>query len=145
MTVDALLCDAATVREGMLHVLGGGVTRIWRPAFPAPLGLSLALLVTLEPAEARQPHKLTVILQDQDGQVGAQLDGQFGVASPTGAKPGERLLVPVVLNLLPVAIPKAGTYSLELLIDGHLERSLAFVAGLPTASGQRPPSPGGRT
>ena len=35
--VTALLCDYASVREGLLNILGGGVNRLWRAELPAPL------------------------------------------------------------------------------------------------------------
>lgn len=143
MHVDALLCDAATIREGLLHVLGAGVTRIHRPNFPAPLDLRLAIMLTLQRSEASERHRLKVILQDQDGQVGAQLDGEFGVTMKPGTKPGEALAIPMVLDLGGVLIPKAGVYSFELLVDSQQMRALPFtavVAAMPLP-GQPPPRP----
>lgn len=131
MRVDALLCDFATVREGMLHILGGGVSRVWREQFPAPLGLTLAMLLALEPAEARHPHKLRIVLQDVDGASVAELDGQFGIQAGPGSKPGEQVAMPLVLNLHTVQIPKAGEYSLEVLLDGLVVRSMPFRAAPP--------------
>ncbi len=64
----ALLCDAATVREGLLHVLGGGVTKLSRPDYPAPLGVQLAVRVTGEWSEASGTHKLEVALVDADSE-----------------------------------------------------------------------------
>lgn len=63
----ALLCDAATVREGLLNVLGGGVSKIVRPTMPAPLGLMLALIVDQHRTEMRREHRLDVLVLGQDG------------------------------------------------------------------------------
>ena len=139
MHVDALLCDFATVREGLLHVLGGGATRAWRESFPAPLGLSLAMLITLQPTEARDSHRIRIVLQNADGAPGAEIDGQFHVQAGPGSQPGEQVAVPMVLNLHGIAIPNAGTYSLELLLDGHHVRSIPFVAALPDKPAKGPP------
>jgi uncharacterized protein DUF6941 len=129
MVVDALLCDAATVRDNLLHVLGAGITRLARPTFPAPLGLTLAMMLTLRPTEAAEQHKLRIVLQTEDGANVAELDGQFAVqAAPKGLRPGEQLGMPVVLDLRNVAIPKEGMYSLEILIDSQHVRALPFVA-----------------
>ena len=54
----AILCDSATVREGLLHVLGGGINRLYRSELPAPLGVALALLVAFEPEEVDQLHEV---------------------------------------------------------------------------------------
>ena len=67
MDIEALLCDAVTVRENLLHVLGGGLGQIWRESYPAPLGAELALLLTLHPSETADEHELRVLIQDTDG------------------------------------------------------------------------------
>ncbi len=61
MRIDcALLCDAATVREGLLHVLGGGIAHAVRPSFPAPAAMSLAVHVWVTQDEATGDHVLAV-------------------------------------------------------------------------------------
>lgn len=133
MRVEAFLCDAATVREGLLNILGAGVTRIWRESFPSIMNVDLAIMITLMPVEAKGPHRLRVVIQNEDGGPLAELDGEFGVgALPVHAlKPGEPLATPMVLNLRQIPIPKEGVYSVELLIDSQLAKSLPFVAALP--------------
>lgn len=133
MQVEALLCDAATVRESLLHVLGGGVTRIWRPQFPAALGVDLALVLTLAQSEAQEKHRLRVLVQTADGAKLAEAIAEIGVAPSADLKPGERITVPVALSLRQVPIPADGIYGVEVLIDGILQRSFTFVAAsLPT-------------
>lgn len=132
-----MLCDFATVREGLLHVLGAGVTRLWRQTYPAPLGLSLALLFRLEPSETHEQHRLRVVLVNEDGQRQAELDGQFGVQAGPGTRPGEQVVMPMVLNLQGMPIMKAGTYSLDILLDSLQIGSLSFVVATPEA-GPRP-------
>ncbi len=132
MQVEALLCDAATVRENLLHILGGGITRIWRPSFPAPLGLDLALMLTMTKTEAQEKHRLRVTIMTEDGKTLAELTGEFGIAPGAGTelKPGERLVIPVALPLRDVQVPGEGIYSIEVLIDAQLQRSFTFVAAL---------------
>lgn len=38
----AVLCDRATVRDGLLHILGAGVTIVYRDKVPAPLDVDVA-------------------------------------------------------------------------------------------------------
>jgi hypothetical protein len=129
--VQAFLADAVSTRANLLHVLGGGVTRLWRAEYPAPMNVELALLITLHPTEAAEPHRLRVVIQDIDGEQIAQLDGQFGIdaapPSPTGRQPGESLILPVGLNLRGVAIPREGSYSVEVLVDNQHVESLFFM------------------
>jgi len=127
----ALLCDAATVREGLLHILGGGITRAGRPGFPGPLGLTLALRILVHPTEADRSHQLVVRLQGEDGQEVARVDITFGVADPGALEPGEQISVPVPIPMPPqVALPTPGRYSFEVLIDGIHQTSVPFIAHL---------------
>lgn len=131
MRIDcALLCDAATVREGLLHVLGGGVTRINRPGFPTPLSpLSLAMRVLVHPTEADRMHKMQVRLLDEDGAEIARFDLEFGVGDTGQLEAGEEVSLPLPLTIPPnVGLEKAGRYSFEILIDGNHQASIPFIA-----------------
>lgn len=141
MKIDcALLCDAATVREGLLHVLGGGVTRAGRVQWPAPLGLTLAIRVLIHPTEADRPHNLSVQLQGEDGERIAAFDIGFGINEPGDLQPHEQASVPIALPLPEaVQLPGVGAYSFELLIDGIHQASVPFVAH----EVDLPPPPGG--
>jgi hypothetical protein len=145
--VEALLCDAATVRENLLHILGGGISQLNRSEYPAPFGVALALMLTLAPSEARDVHRLRVILQDADGAQVAQLDAEFGFSQVEQFQPGQRISMPLVLPLQQVAIPKKGDYSVEILIDSQLKKGLPFVAQagpiLPPTPPGAPPAFGG--
>jgi hypothetical protein len=129
MKVDcALLCDAVTVREGLLHILGGGVTRVARPSFPAPLGVELALRLTIHPTETNALHTGEVRLQSQDGGEIAKVEFGFNV-DPVSAQvlvPGELLSLPLALPMQNVAVPSAGGYSFEILIDHVHQTSVPF-------------------
>lgn len=131
MRIDtALLCDAATVREGLLHVLGGGVTRIHRPGYPAPLApLSVALRILVHPTETDRKHDLEVRLQGEDGQQLAKFEVEFGIGDPGQLQPGEQVSLPLPLNMpQEIVLDRAGRYSFELLIDGVHQTSVPFVA-----------------
>jgi hypothetical protein len=131
MRVDtALLCDAATVREGLLHILGGGITNIVRTEYPAELGMTLALRIMVHPTEAEHPHQLQIVVQDADGgkitEVRAQVQAE---PPPKGVEPGEEgeLLIPWNFPGRP-KLPGPGRYSMELLIDGVHQASVPFKA-----------------
>lgn len=139
MELDVFLCDFASVREGLLHVLGAGITRLGRPQYPAPMGISLAGILRLRPSEAEEMHRLRIVVRDEDGKKVAELGGEFGIAPGQGLKPGEMLAMPIVLPLQGVAIPRPGTYGVDVLLDSLNVRSLSFVAEQ-TKPAQSPPT-----
>lgn len=130
MRVDtALLCDAATVREGLLHILGGGITRAQRETFPAPLEMTLALRVVMHRTEIAKSHNLELILQDEDGEIVVRVEGEFGVGDPDQVPPGEEPAIAVPWNFPGrPELPHEGRYSLEILIDGIHQASVPFTA-----------------
>ena len=131
MRVDcALLCDAVTVRDGLLHVLGGGVTQIMRPAYPAPLGVALALRIMIHPTETAAQHRCQVLLQNSDGAQLANADVTFAVEGAGDTVPGEEHSLALPLPLQNVGIPEPGEYSIEILIHGIHQVSVPFAARL---------------
>ena len=147
MRVDcALLCDAVTAREGLLHILGGGITRLGRGEFPAPLNVALALRVMVHPTEADKLHELEARLLAEDGVLVARVQIDFALA-PTGTvRPGEELAVAFPVPLHTAQLPEDGAYSFELLIDGVHQASVPFVAEAraserPEEGRDGPPSP----
>ena len=127
----ALLCDFAQVRANMLFVLSGGITRLNRPAWPASMQCSLALMIEMHPTESARPHELEVIIQGQDGERIGEVAGAFQLdveTQPLDLDVGESLHLPVALNLAGIGVPKPGPYSIELLIDGAHVRTLHFRA-----------------
>lgn len=138
MKIDAMLCDYATVREGLLHVLGGGINRLWREEYPAPLGVTLALLFEVHPTEMNSDHSLQVIMINEDGQEIGHVNADFQIASdPAKGRPGENLILPLVVPLQQVILPSHGAYSVEVLIDGQHKRSLGVLAAPPRDGDRR--------
>ena len=132
MRVDcALLADAATVREGLLHILGGGVSRANRPEFPAPMFMSLGVRILVHPTEINDPHLVRILVLDADGQQLAESTLGFD-PPPQEARdaflPGEEWSLPIAVNLSGVMLPRAGSYSVEVLVDGHHQASVGFLA-----------------
>ncbi len=123
----ALLCDAASVRENLLFVLGGGITRLFPPSVPAPMNVTLALTISVHRQEVGRPHELAVDVIGEDGQNIAQVRGAFQVPeAPSELGIHELLLLPTVIPLAGVVVPAHGWYSIEISIDGHHHRTLPF-------------------
>lgn len=121
-----LLADAATVREGLLHVLGAGVNIVRRPSYPGPLGLSLAILFEVS-SDGEPQHAIHVRLTGDDDILLAEV-----VATTTELPPpptaGLPALVPVAISLNAVLLPRAGRYRIGMSVDGEPAADLAFDA-----------------
>lgn len=127
----ALLCDFASVREGLLNVMSGGISRLWRAELPAPLNVSLALMLELHPTELGVPHRLQVIVQDADGHRLAEADAEFRSDPSPHLDPGEHSLLPLALDLRAGLVSTFGTHSVDVVIDGEHRHSLSFAVGPP--------------
>lgn len=133
MRVDtALLCDAATVRDGLLHILGGGISQVERAEFPAELGVTLALRIMVHQTEAEDVHEVRIIVQGQDGEQVTEVRAQAQLGPPPeGLEASDEgaILLPWDFPGRP-KLPHPGRYSMEVLIDGHHEASVPFKAVL---------------
>lgn len=122
-----LLCDYAQVRNGLLHVIAGGVNRLVRREFPAPMGVCFAMVMELDQFEARRTHELTIRIVDADGAEVAQGTGAMRPRQP-GAPGPLRSHVPHVFDLRNVRIPTAGLYELKVYMDGAHQADVPFEA-----------------
>lgn len=131
MKVDlALLCDAVTVRDGLLHILGGGVTRLSRASYPAPLLCQVALRLALHQTEATATHAVRVVIIDEDGHEIAKVEGQVAndPAGLASMHAGETMYASIGLPLGGVVLPRPGTYAIEILVDDSHARTVSFRA-----------------
>lgn len=132
-----LLCDYAQVRQGLLFVLSGGITRVYRPRLPATLGVKAAVLVEIGFAEVARGHQLVVAVKH----VGtAQEMGRMtsGFRAASGAlEPGESLYVPIVVDLAAVPIREYGAHDVQVSVDGAVPAQLTIYVSPPKARRRR--------
>lgn len=133
----ATLCDFAQVREGLLTVASGGITRVWRSQFPAKLGIMLALIIETTAAEAIEPREIRIRVENEDGGRLAEAAGGFQLQTVPDHDPGEMLSLPLVLDFREVELPAAGRY--QIVVDPMTENTshtqLSFRAGLSSDRG----------
>lgn len=126
----ALLCDFAQIRERLLFISSGGITRVFRTEFPANLGIYLALVVELDGVEMERPHELQVRIVDQDGhEITPPARGAFQVQS-ADRELTERVQVPIILDFRGVNVPRPGAYDVNIYLDNDRRRTLTFWAKL---------------
>ncbi|QCR49822.1 DUF6941 family protein [Streptomyces sp. SGAir0924] len=127
----AVLCDRATVREGLLHILGAGVTRC-SLVLPGSPDLDLALLVQAEDLnDFAGKHSLSVIVADHDGtEVGRADFGWEGPAidvQPTDDSSLPQL--PLVVPIRGMILENPGEHTITVLIDDEeAARTAVMVA-----------------
>jgi hypothetical protein len=124
----ALLCDAATLREGMLHILGGGATRLGRPRFPAPMFVTLALMTLQEREEALRGHVVEIVIVGSDDEVVYRSETAIPAPSLAHVAEGEQVAVPLIVPLSDVLLPQPGIYRLLVVSDSEQGAMLAFHA-----------------
>jgi hypothetical protein len=119
----AMLADFAQVREGLLFVASGGVTRCYRDQLPAPLNVYLATVLELDRIEAEKVHELHVVVVDEDGQQLAEIAGEIQLGS-TQMMINENLNVPIVFDLRNVPVERYGSIEIRLYIAREHRRTL---------------------
>jgi hypothetical protein len=126
---DAILCDFATVCEGLLHVLGGGITVISRDTYPSPLDLSLALLIEAELNDFSNANVINIDVID--GKTAERIGGAevgWGKPDPPQKRHPD---VPYTISLvlpLPFVLPAPSLYEINLGVNRETARTLKFGA-----------------
>jgi hypothetical protein len=119
----ALLCDAATVREGLLNILGGGVTATAYETYPAPMPVTLALRVSAAREDISEGDHLlvvTVASPDGEGPVVGELRIPFVLADgapPDNGDASAMTSFSVALPLTGFDLTGPGTYAINVAFD----------------------------
>jgi hypothetical protein len=122
MKIDALIvCDAATVREGLLHILGGGLTRLWRDVLPGPLNVQLALAIEFDEADLDLPHEIEIVMQSPSGADVFRIQGGFQVPRPDRLEDGELQLVPLTFDTRNAGLIERGRHEIRASVDSGEE------------------------
>jgi len=130
-----VLCDRATVREGLIHVLGGGVSRLGRPSLPAPMGVDLALLLTPERFEELPgDHEVSVIVRSDSGTDVARIGLAFSFSGlDESADPLP--VIPLSVPLQQVGLADYGFYTVSVDYDGESVARIRFLVEQQIAAG----------
>jgi hypothetical protein len=119
----ALLADYAQVRDGLLFVSSGGVTRCYRDQLPAPLNIHMAMVMELDRLEAEKVHEVHVVVVDEDGQQLAEIAGEIQLGA-TQMMVNENVNVPIVFDLRSVPIERYGNIEVRLYVQREHRRTL---------------------
>lgn len=122
-----MLADHATVREGLLHVLGGGITRLFRDPLPAPMGVVVAIM--LQPADFADlatQHRLEVIITRASDEGDTAVAKAVMTLDATGPDAGPLPAIPVVVPLQGVPITATGVHKIMIDLDGEAAEVIEF-------------------
>jgi hypothetical protein len=119
------LCDYAQDTNGKTTIVGTFDT-INAPTYPFVIPTcSIALRIRFTRAEAGR-HQFKVSFVNEDGQ---NLLPEFGGEGVIVIAPGnDHATLNACLGIGQLAIPRAGKYSIDLVVDGRQERSLPLTA-----------------
>jgi hypothetical protein len=130
----AVLCDFAQVRDRLLFVASGAVSRLYRSELPSPIGLMVGLIIEVPLEDAGMNHSLRAEVINRHGTVLATLDNVFRVGDE-GLFPHEVQQVPLVLSITGVRARTWGTHQIRLYLDDELVRALTLYV-VPAAGAQ---------
>jgi hypothetical protein len=125
----AFLADAAEAAPNQkLYVLGGGIEKIFAPAFPAiHPSLALVLKLKLLPDECDRVHRLVIELWGpNDQQLTPAISGDV-TAQRDADDPARPRSVPLVLNILSLQLPQPGEYTFHIVLNGQRLKSVPLV------------------
>lgn len=112
----ALLCDFATVREGLLTVVSAGISRLAPPSVPAPLSLFVALVIEVDAAQRPFPHEVRIDIDGPDGESVGKVRAAFQ-AGRGDFDPDEPMLLPIPVDLRPVMVARPGWHQVAVAVD----------------------------
>src|SRR5687768_2141838 len=104
-----LLCDHAQVREGLLFVHSGGVSRVVPSSYPATIRLHLAMVVHVPASEVAESHTIDLRFKyPESAELIATAQVALQLNEIQGAFPGEGINVPQVIDLSLIPFPRPG-------------------------------------
>ncbi|MEM9465255.1 MAG: hypothetical protein AAGA90_07765 [Actinomycetota bacterium] len=129
----AVLSDFAQVRDGLMFVSSGGITRVTRTEFPAALGCQVAVLIYVNPGEDPEGMEIavTITLEEED-EFEATLSTHVAHAVPNQSAPAAPTYIAAVVDLRTLELPMPGTYRVRVSQDDDT-REFAFLAVTPPA------------
>lgn len=111
-----MLADSAEAVAGKIHILGGGIDRIYATAFPAPLNVAIALGFLVPWGETNRKIDLKVRFLDEDDNEAFLVGAELVVGRPPQAKPGQDIRNLIAIRG-PFPIAKPGAYKAVMLIN----------------------------
>ena len=118
----AALCEAATVRDGFVNVLGAGINEVALSQVPGPIELTVALLVTLTEAEVLLDHSVAAVLRHDAVDVAVVTASWKADQLPEASLSDADVPIPfpfVLPSAAALMVPADGLYDVVVQLDGE--------------------------
>lgn len=127
--IAAMLCDAASVRENLLSVLGAGITYLERSGFPTPMTANFAGLIEYDVSDIDSDHTIVVkVARVEGGEEFVIVDARGELERPeASAFPGAVATLPFSVDLQAAEIDAPGDYYAEVTVDGKEGMRVRFA------------------
>lgn len=119
----AVLCDFAQVRDRLLFVSSGAVSRLYRAEVPSTLGVNLALIIEVPREEAGKPQRLGIRVINRHGTEMSNVVTTFQVGEE-GLFPNEIQQVPMVVSLARTPVRAWGTHQVRVFLNDDLVQTV---------------------
>lgn len=123
-----LLADSTRVRDGLLFVLGGGITHVRSERFPMLPQIDLGLILDIAPGE--WPGHMTInidIERDHHPGVTEKVAGLAARYVGVLDDPERGALVPLAFSLTSLSIPEPGSYFVNVQLAGLAPRRIPLT------------------
>ncbi|HXP19020.1 MAG TPA: hypothetical protein VN840_05150 [Streptosporangiaceae bacterium] len=122
-----MLADYATIREGLLHVLGGGITRLIRDPLPASMGAVVAMMLQPEDLDDLQASHTLEVFVTGSGDEGVRAVAKAVMTLPGTTTAGALLpTLPVVVPIQSIPLTMTGMHQITVALDGTVVGTLEY-------------------
>jgi hypothetical protein len=130
----AILADAAISKgDGLMHLIGGGISNFNVPAIPAPISASLAINFWANRADLQREHRLEIRYIDEDGNpmpeiktLDLPIPPDPNVIQPKGT----HINLMLTISLNQIQVTRAGHFSIDVIMDGRSVKQIPFNINL---------------
>jgi hypothetical protein len=122
-----LLADRAEAINGKLYIMGGAWDQLTVLDLQQAVLFSFALGILVPWNATNQQYTVHISIEDEDKQpIGVRADAGFTVGRPPLAAPGTTQRVLLAVPVVPVVLPKYGSYTVTAAIPGLQAKRVPF-------------------
>lgn len=127
-----VLCDTANIRDGLLNVLGAGLSELGRESYPSTLGCTVAMMLEISEFRQEESFNVRVAVTRPDGTAVDVKPFEMTLTdSPGDGDDGDSsYTVPMFLDATDLPIPEEGPYKMTLSVNGLELSTLRFLSPL---------------
>lgn len=112
-----LVADAANVREGLVSILGGGITRLFQVDGGQP-ALSLVAVIAVPPEDFGRSGQIAISVWAPDGSTPVSVEGDVVVEGDASAVGGLPVMVPLAFQVATAALlASPGMHRISVRVD----------------------------